>query len=95
MILLFFFGGGGLIGPDFGLVSNAFRHENKNISLSWFHQMCNVQNCDEDRFELTTTSNINPSSDSIFSEKQDLCYIIAKIDKICQVYFNFNFYTQT
>ena len=50
--------------------------------------MCNVQNCDEDRYELTTTSNIYPSTDFVFSEKQDLCYIIAKIDKICQVYFN-------
>ena len=59
--------------------------------------MCNVQNCDEDRYELTTTSNIYPSTDFVFSEKQDLCYIIAKIDMICQVYFNFqfDFYTQT
>ena len=43
------------------------------------------QNCEVDSFQVTTTSNIFPSSDSVFSEKVDFCHVIGKIDRLCKV----------
>ena len=43
------------------------------------------QNCEVDSFQVTTTSNIYPSSDSVFSEKVDFCHVIGKIDRLCKV----------
>ena len=44
-----------------------------------------VEACDVQNFDLSITSNLYPSSSRVFSEKQDLCFVVSKIGRICQV----------
>ena len=44
-----------------------------------------LEACDVQNFDLSITSNIYPSSSQVFSEKEDLCYVVSKIGRICQV----------
>ena len=46
-----------------------------------------AQACDVQNFDLSITSNIYPSSSQVFSEKEDLCFVVSKIGRICKVAF--------
>ena len=41
--------------------------------------------CDVQNFDLSITSSLYPSSSRVFSEKKDLCFVVSKIGRICQV----------
>ena len=45
-----------------------------------------IKSCKSDTFDVSTTSNIYPSSLSDFAEKTDFCHVTAKIYNLCKVY---------
>ena len=57
----------------------------KLFDCSYLSTIYHIKSCKSDTFDVSTTSNIYPSSLSDFAEKTDFCHVIAKIDKLCEV----------
>ena len=71
-----------------GRISECHRVSTRSVSVGRLHRKC-LQACDVQNFDLSITSNLYPSSRRAFSEKKDLCSVISKIGRICNVSFSF------